>query len=102
MHLFRSADIDKWIFDDSDTPYDYYSCTTSKSGRRRSLTEVDDDRRRILEKHNVDASPGEYADQLFDLVTSAICPSCADSVHRRRVADRMLDAKIRFAKNRGM
>jgi hypothetical protein len=85
----------KWIFDTTDTPYDY-TCTTSKSNRRRSLL-VKDDSRRILEKHSVTESPEEYADKLFSRVTSD-CAACANSAHRRRVSEKMLEAKLKFAK----
>jgi acetamidase/formamidase len=91
------ADIDKWLFDESDAPYDY-SCTTSKTaGRRhRALMHVDE-RRRVLEEHMVTSSPAEYANGLFEKVTG-LCVDCNDNVVRRRLADRFLDAKLKFAK----
>jgi acetamidase/formamidase len=92
------ADIDKWLFDESDAPYDY-SCTTSKTaGRRhRALMHVDE-RRRVLEEHKVASiSPEEYANGLFEKVTG-LCVDCNDNVVRRRLADRFLDAKLKFAK----
>jgi acetamidase/formamidase len=92
------ADVDKWVFDGTDTPYNY-ACTTSKSaGRRdrRALLE-DEDRARTLEKHGVYHGPDEYSEELWSRVT-ADCPSCANHFSRRRVANRMLDAKLRFAK----
>ena len=91
------SDIEKWIFDDSDTPYDY-SCTTSKSSGRRMLLKGDD-RRLILEEHGVKVSPEEYADKLYAKVTEkAGCKSCASHHARGRVADKMLDAKLKHAK----
>jgi len=92
------ADIDKWVFDGTDTPYNY-GCTTSKSaGRRdrRALLEVED-RASRLEKHGVYHTPDEYAEELWSRVT-VDCPTCANHFSRRRVANRMLDAKLRFAK----
>jgi acetamidase/formamidase len=92
------ADIDKWIFSDSETPYDY-SCTTSKTASRRSLLEKDTDRRLILETHGVTSEPDEYAAALYSKVT-ATCATCSNAVGHRRVAERMLDAKLKFAKRR--
>jgi hypothetical protein len=89
------ADIDKWIFDDTDTPYNY-ACTTSKTANRRALLEVDD-RRSTLEKHGVFYAPEQYAEELWSRVTVE-CATCANHFSRRRVANRMLDAKLRFAK----
>jgi Predicted acetamidase/formamidase len=85
------ADIPKWLFDSSDDPFDY-SCTTSKTPFRRGLSV--DERRLVFEKHGVDASPEEYALDMFHRVsgTKPYLP-----VHRR-VAERALDAKIKFAK----
>jgi acetamidase/formamidase len=101
------ADIDKWIFSDAETPYDY-SCTTSKSGSRRrrgrSLLEKNTDRRLILEFHGITTDPDEYAAALYSkVVTAATCAtSCTNAVGHRRVAERMLDAKLKFAKGRMM
>jgi hypothetical protein len=91
------ADIDKWIFDESEAPYDY-ACTTSKTaGRRhRALMHVDE-RRRVLEEHMVTSTPEEYSNGLFEKVTG-LCVDCNDNVVRRRLADRLLDAKLKFAK----
>ena len=95
------ADIPKWVFDDSDTPYDY-SCTTSKSpGRRRSRKlkiEDNGDRRLILEKHGVMVeSLDDYARSLYARVTKE-CALCSTHASHRRLAERLLDAKLHFAK----
>ena len=98
------ADIDKWVFDDSDTPYDY-SCTTSKSGRRnrnrhgRKLRIESSDRRMILERHGVEmmSSVEDHAMGLYSRVTKE-CASCGTHASRQRLADRFLDAKLHFAK----
>lgn len=96
------ADIDKWVFDETDAPYDY-GCTTSKTaGRRerlrerRALLEVED-RASRLEKHGIFQDPEQHAEELWSRVT-VDCPTCANHFSRRRVAHRMLDAKLRFAK----
>ena len=93
------ADIDKWIFDESEAAYDY-SCTTSKTaGRRhRALMHVDE-RRRVLEEHMVTSSAEEHANGLFEKVTG-LCVDCNDNVVRRRLADRLLDAKLKYAKKK--
>ncbi|CAB9499424.1 Acetamidase formamidase [Seminavis robusta] len=94
------ADIDKWVFDESDTPYDY-SCTTSKSGRRgrgRKLMSGSS-RRRVLEDHDILLSPDQYADSLYDRVTSQ-CTSCETHWNRRHLADALLNAKIKFVQRR--
>jgi acetamidase/formamidase len=91
------ADIDKWIFDTTDAPYDY-SCTTSKSaGRRRSRKLERNDRRLTLEKYGVHSSPEDYAAELYSRVT-VDCATCAATVGSRRVAEKMMDAKLKFAK----
>jgi acetamidase/formamidase len=89
------ADIDKWVFEEKETPYNY-ACTTSKTGARRSLFEVDA-RRSMLEKHGVHFAPDEYAAELWSRVT-VDCASCATHFSRKRVANKMLDAKLKFAK----
>jgi acetamidase/formamidase len=89
------ADIDKWVFDQTDAPYNY-ACTTSKTAGRRALLEADD-RRGMLEKNGVHYAPEQYADELWSRVTME-CATCANHFSRRRVANRMLDAKLRFAK----
>ena len=92
------ADIDKWVFEDGDTPYDY-SCTTSKGpGRaRRGRLLKKQDRRLLLEKHGVDMSPEEYADNLYSRVTHD-CTSCSSASARDLLANKMLDAKLNFVK----
>jgi acetamidase/formamidase len=89
------ADVDKWVFEETDTPYNY-GCTTSKTAGRRALLEADD-RRGMLEKHGVYYAPEQYAEELWSRVTVE-CATCANHFSRRRVANRMLDAKLRFAK----
>jgi acetamidase/formamidase len=89
------ADVDKWVFDESDTPYNY-ACTTSKTAGRRSLLQVDE-RRGGLEKHGVYYAPEQYAEELWSRVT-VDCATCANHFSRKRVANKMLDAKLRFAK----
>lgn len=92
------ADIDKWVFEDGDTPYDY-SCTTSKGpGRaRRGRMLKQNDRRLLLEKHGVDMSPEEYAESLYSRVTHS-CTSCSSVGARELLANKLLDAKLNFAK----
>jgi len=92
------ADIDKFVFSDDDTDYDY-SCTTSKSGRRNRKLSVhtEESRRLIMQKHGLASTPQEYAEELYARVTKN-CASCATHVARQRVADQLLDAKLRFAK----
>jgi acetamidase/formamidase len=91
------ADIDKWVFEEEDTPYNY-ACTTSKTGARRSLAGKEaDDRRSMLEKHGLFFNPTEYAEELWSRVT-VDCVTCATHYARKRVANKMLDAKLKFAK----
>ena len=70
------ADIEKWVFDGSDTPDDY-SCAPQTADRRLQA----DQRRALLEKHGVEASPKEYAAELFSKVTSK-CDKCGKSAMR--------------------
>jgi hypothetical protein len=86
------ADVPKWMFDDSDAPFDY-SCTTSKTPFRRGLGA--NERRLIFEQHGIETSPEEYALDLFHRISGGMKPSLP--VHRR-VAERVLDAKIKFVK----
>ena len=92
------ADIDKWVFEEGDTPYDY-SCTTSKgpgrARRRRMLKQ--NNRRQLLEKHGVKLSAEEYAGNLYARVTHG-CASCSSSSARELLANKLLDAKLSFAK----
>lgn len=99
------ADIDKWVFDETDTPYDY-SCTTSKSGRRASRRSsrklafhYDHERRLLLKQHGMasTSSPEEYAADLYARVTTE-CAACATHMERSRFADILLDTKLHFAK----
>jgi hypothetical protein len=92
------ADIDKWVFDTSGAPYDY-SCTTSGSpGRqRRGRMLRQQDRRELLEQHGVDMSVEDYTDSLFTRVTKD-CKSCSGSSSRELLANKLLDAKLHFAK----
>jgi acetamidase/formamidase len=92
------ADIDKWVFDESGTPYDY-SCTTSKGpGRaRRGRMLRQQDRRELLEQHGVEESAEDYADNLYDRVTKD-CETCSGSSSRELLANKWLDAKLNFAK----
>jgi hypothetical protein len=85
------ADIEKWVFDGSDTPYDY-SCAPQTADRRLQA----DQRRALLEKHGVEASPKEYAAELFSKVTSK-CDKCGKSAMRHLLAEKMLDAKLKYA-----
>mgnify|MGYP005873411787 CR=1 FL=1 len=56
-----------------------------------------------MEEHGVKQIPEEYADKLYAKVTEkAGCKSCADHHARGRVADKMLDAKLKFAKKMKM
>lgn len=92
------ADIDKWVFEEGDTPYDY-SCTTSKGpGRaRRGRMLKTQDRRHLLEKHGVDVSAEDYANNLYSRVTKD-CETCHSSSARELLANKLLDAKLSFAK----
>jgi acetamidase/formamidase len=92
------ADIDKWVFEEGDTPYDY-SCTTSKSpGRtRRGRMLKQQDRRRLLEMHGIDMPPEDYASNLYSRVTED-CEICSSSGARELLANKLLDAKLNFAK----
>jgi len=87
------ADVEKWVFDGSDTHYDY-SCAPQTADRRRRLET--DQRRTLLEEHGVEASPKEYADQLFSKVT-AKCEKCGKSAVRHLLAEKMVDAKLKYA-----
>jgi len=49
-----------------------------------------------LEKHGVEASPKEYAAELFSKVTSK-CDKCGKSAMRHLLAEKMLDAKLKYA-----
>jgi acetamidase/formamidase len=93
------ADIDKWVFDQTDAPYDY-PCTTSKSARRRRILKIDE-RRLILDYHNVMLSPSEYADELFRRVTGIEASSeKVDTFARNRLAELLMESKLQFAKAR--
>lgn len=87
------ATIEKWVFDGSDTPYDY-SCAPQTADRRRRLET--DQRRKLLEEHGIEASPKEYAATLFSKVTSK-CAKCGNSAVRHLLAEKMLDAKLKYA-----
>lgn len=100
------ADIPKWALDETDdVPYDY-SCATSGPGRRR-LQRDDSSRRELFEQHGiVDQSPEDYASALFSSVTKG-CHSCSSGTtttmvhHRhRRLAEKLLDAKLVFLQRR--
>lgn len=94
------ADIDKFIFDESDTPYDY-KCTPGKSARRlgRSLLPKED-QHHILKHHGLAfEDPENLADQLYARVTRK-CDACANAVGHRMVASKMFNAKLKFAKKR--
>jgi hypothetical protein len=90
------ADIMKWVFEETDTPYDY-SCTTSKSPSRRGRILKTDDRRRLLETFGVASHPDVYSQELFSRVTKT-CESCAHAGAGRGLADKFLDAKLHFAR----
>jgi len=89
------ADIEKWIFEDMDTPYDY-SCTNPARRRGRSML-AHDARRQMLEEAGIEASPEDAAIMLWNRITAgAHCTACATSPAAHTVASKMLDAKFRF------
>jgi len=84
------ADIPKWVFDDSEAPFDY-SCTTSGSpGRRRQLRA--EDRRLQLEQIGV-PSPEDYHERLFSTVSNGL-----NYDENHGLAAKLLDAKLAFVK----
>lgn len=88
----------KWVFEDSDAPFDY-SCTTSKGpGRHRHLGQAK--RRSLLKLHGVEVSVEEYAAAFHEKVT-AKCKSCRiQSPVSKGLATKLLDAKLKFAEKR--
>jgi hypothetical protein len=88
------ADISKWVFDTTDEPYDY-ACTTSGTAGRRHLQAKD--RRELFAKHVADMSLEEYADMLYARVTKG-CDTCYSSDMRNLLANKLLDAKLAFAR----
>jgi hypothetical protein len=89
------ADIPKWVFDTSDTPYDY-SCTPAKTAGRRNLNEHD--RRSLFA-----AAAGEhravedYANRLYETVTKS-CETCDKNHMRSLFGNKLVDAKLQFIK----
>ena len=93
------ASIPKFVFDDSDAPYDY-SCTTSMTPGRRHLKHSrrlkDETRRALYGKHSGNkVSYDQYSEQFYTKLTKS-CKKCADSGMRRKLTNKLLDAKLSF------
>mmetsp|Transcript_21532 Transcript_21532/g.31851 ORF Transcript_21532/g.31851 Transcript_21532/m.31851 type:complete len:575 (+) Transcript_21532:337-2061(+) len=81
--------IPKFVFDDSEAPFDY-TCTPSKTPSRRNRSLKLTDRRELLEKHGVEPS---YMTDLYNRITKE-CQACSTSALQNRLAGKMLDAKL--------
>lgn len=93
------SSLPKWVFDDTGVPFDY-SCTTSKGPGRRHRHLGESERRSLLKRHGVEVSVEEYAAAFHEKVT-AKCKSCSiESPVKTGLAKKLLDAKLKFAKNR--
>ena len=88
------AEVPKFVFDDTGAPYDY-TCATQKTPGRRL---AEDTRRSLLEQHGVEESPDQVADALFGSVAKQ-CEICG-LVQHKRLASKLLDAKLEFARKR--
>ena len=97
------ATIPKFVFDKSDTPFDY-TCATSKTAGRRHLKEQETSTRRLKEderealynKHsNEKESFEQYKNRFYSQVTKS-CESCAFSSMRGLLTDKLLDTKLHF------
>lgn len=93
------ASIPKFVFDDSDAPYDY-SCTTSMTPGSRHLKSSrrlkDKTRRALYEKHSGNkVLYDQYSEQFYTKMTKS-CKQCADSGMRRKLTNKLLDAKLSF------
>lgn len=85
------ADIPKWVFEPTNGAPFNYGCTTSGTAGRRLQSPQ---RRALLIQHGVSMEPEEYANALFLHVSEKT--ECGPEHHR--LADKLLDAKINFAK----
>ena len=102
------ASIPKFVFDDSETPYDY-SCTPQSpvvavaGGARRKLKHAhnsrrlsNEERRALFHKHTEGKlSMDQYKKQMYKDVTKS-CQSCENSSMRDLLADKLLDTKLRY------